>query len=97
MTVNHPWFGIHACGLNVASGTWGTGATGGGTGALYGWPSVTSPLTLASVGSGPIGNTAITGGVGAGLTSVEYGGAVDVTIPAGTYTSIITYTATPTF
>ena len=97
MTINVPWFGIHACGLNVNSGTWGTGATGGGVNAKYAWPTPTSALTLASTAIGPIGNTAATGGVGAGLTSVEYAGAVDVSIPAGVYTSVITYTATPTF
>ncbi len=97
MTVNVPWFGIHACGLNVSAGTWGTGATGGGAGAKYGWPTQTSSLTLASAASGPIGNTAGTGGVGAGLTSVEYAAAVDVTVPAGIYTSVVTYVATPTF
>lgn len=97
MTINVPWFGIHACGLNVDSGTWGTGATGGGINAKYAWPTPTAALTLASTATGPIGNSAATGGVGAGLTSVEYAGAVDVSIPAGIYTSVITYTATPTF
>jgi len=97
MTVNVPWFGIHPCGLNVNAGTWGTGATGGGVGAKYGWPTPTSSVTLASAATGPIGNTVATGGVGAGLTSVEYAGAVDVSIPAGVYTSVITYVATPTF
>jgi hypothetical protein len=97
MTVNVPWFGIHACGLNVNGTTWGTGATGGGINAKYGWPTPTTAVTLASAATGPIGNTVATGGVGAGLTSVEYAGAVDVSIPAGVYTSVITYTATPTF
>ena len=97
MTINVPWFGIHPCGLNVNGTTWGTGATGGGVGAKYGWPTPTTAVTLASATSGPIGNTAATGGVGAGLTSVEYAGAVDVSIPAGIYTSVITYVATPTF
>lgn len=96
MTVNVPWFGIHACGLN-ATAAWGTGATGGGAGAKYGWPTQTTAVTLASASTGPIGNTATTGGVGAGLISVEYAGAVDVTIPAGTYTSVVTYVATATF
>lgn len=97
MTAGTPWFGIHACGLNVASGTWATGATGGGANAKYGWPTAASSLTLASVATGPIGNTAGTGGVGAGLTSVEYASTVDVTVPAGIYSSVITYVATPTF
>ncbi len=97
MTAGTPWFGIHACGLNVASGTWATGATGGGANAKYGWPTAASALTLASVATGPIGNTASTGGVGAGLTSVEYASTVDVTVPAGIYSTVITYVATPTF
>ncbi len=97
MTLNVPWFGIHPCGLNVATGTWGSGATGGGANAKYGWPTQTTSVTLASTSTGPIGNTATTGGVGAGLTSVEYAGAVDVSIPAGTYYSEITYVATATF
>ena len=97
MTVNVPWFGIHPCGLNVNSGTWGTGATGGGINAKYAWPTITTPLTLASSATGPIGNTAGTGGIGAGLTSVAYAGAINMSIPAGVYTSEITYIATPTF
>ncbi|MCL5435287.1 MAG: hypothetical protein M1405_02775 [Patescibacteria group bacterium] len=100
MTINVPWFGIHPCGLNVTS-IWYTttrnDATGGGTGAKYGWPTQSTAVTLASASTGPIGNTAATGGVGAGLTSVEYAGAVDVTIPAGTYYSVVTYVATATF
>ena len=100
MTINTPWFGIHPCGLNVTS-IWYTttrnDATGGGTGAKYGWPTQTTSVTLASTSTGPIGNTATTGGVGAGLTSVEYAGAVDVSIPAGTYYSDVTYVATATF
>ena len=97
MTAGTPWFGIHACGLNVASGTWATGATGGGANAKYGWPTQATSVSLASVATGPIGNTAATGGVGAGLTSVEYASTVDVTVPAGIYSSVITYVATPTF
>ena len=100
MTVNVPWFGIHPCGLNVTSICYTTtrnDATGGGTGAKYGWPTQSTAVTLASAATGPIGNTATTGGVGAGLTSVEYAAAVDVTVPAGIYTSVVTYVATPTF
>lgn len=100
MTVNVPWFGLHPCGLNVTS-IWYTttrnDATGGGTGAKYGWPTQTTSVTLASAATGPIGNTATTGGVGSGLTSVEYAGAVDVSVPAGTYYSVVTYVATATF
>lgn len=87
-------FGIHACGLDVASGTWGTGATGGGANAKYGWPTQTSSLTLASASTGPIGNS-IT--AGSGLTSVEYAATLDASIPEGIYSGVITYVATPTF
>jgi hypothetical protein len=95
ISANHPWFGVHACGLNVNAGTWGTGTAGGG--ALFAWPTSTTPLTLASSATGPIGNTGTTGGAGSGLTAVEYAAAVDVSVPAGTYVSTITYTATPSF
>lgn len=86
-----PWFGVHACGTDVNGTTWGAGATPGV--AKYAWPTVTTPLTLATDASGPIG----IGGTTNGLTTVEYAGAVDVSIPAGLYFSTITYTATPTF
>jgi hypothetical protein len=97
MAINVPWFGIHPCGLNVNAGAWGTGTTGGGVNAKYAWPTITNSLTLASATNGPIGDAAGKGGVGAGLTSVEYAGAVNASIPAGIYTSAIIYTATPTF
>ncbi len=97
MTINVPLFGIHPCGLNVNSGTWGIGPTGGGINAKYAWPTSINPLTLASSAIGPIGNTTGTGGIGAGLISVEYAGAINMSIPAGVYTSVITYIATPTF
>ncbi|MCL5433042.1 MAG: hypothetical protein M1524_02910, partial [Patescibacteria group bacterium] len=94
MTAGTPWFGIHACGLDVSAATWGTGTTGGGANAKYGWPTQSTSVTLASDSSGPIGNSLVTGN---GLTSVEYAATVDVSVPAGTYRSVITYVATPTF
>ncbi len=94
MTAGTPFFGIHPCGLDVTTGTWGSGTTGGGANAKYGWPTPTVAVTLASDNSGPIGN-AIT--AGNGLVSVEYAGTVDITVPAGLYQSVITYVATPTF
>ncbi|MBI2420511.1 MAG: hypothetical protein HYV38_00290 [Candidatus Levybacteria bacterium] len=94
MTAGTPWFGLHPCGLDIASGTWATGATGGGAGAKYAWPTRTTSVTLASDTTGPIGNTITTGN---GLTSVEYASTIDVTVPSGTYTSIVTYVATATF
>ncbi len=97
MTIGNPWFGIHPCGLNVNSTTWGTGPTGSGKNAKYAWPTTTTALNLASAATGPIGNSASTGGVGAGLTSVEYAATIDNSVPAGAYTTSVTYTATPTF
>lgn len=92
MTTGTTWFGIHACGLDVTSGTWATGATGGGAGAKYGWPTTTTAVTLASDSTGPID-----GSGGNGITSVEYGATVASNVPAGNYRSVITYVATPTF
>lgn len=94
MTAGTPWFGIHACGLDVATATWASGATGGGANAKYGWPTQTTAVTLASDTTGPIGNSLTAGN---GLVSVEYASTIDVTVPGGLYTSVITYVATPTF
>lgn len=94
MTAGTTWFGIHACGLDVNSSTWGTGATGGGTNAKYAWPTQTTAVTLASDATGPIANSIAAGN---GLTSVEYAATVDGAVPAGTYNSVVTYVATPTF
>ncbi|MCL5439027.1 MAG: hypothetical protein M1268_03490 [Patescibacteria group bacterium] len=93
MTAGTPWFGLHPCGTDVTAGTWGTGATGGGINAKYGWPTQASSVTLASKATGPVGLAGTTNG----LTSVEYAATVDVSVPAGKYTSVVTYVATPTF
>lgn len=91
-----PWFGVHACGADVNTSTWGTaGSTtnrGGSGGAKYGWPTKTSSVTLASDSTGPI-----TGTSGNGLTTAEYAAAADANVPPGTYASVITYVATATF
>ncbi len=94
MTAGTAWFGLHACGLDVASGTWGTGATGGGAGALYGWPTKTTAVTLATDSTGPVDTSLATGN---GITSVEYAATVSAAIPAGAYQAYVTYVATPTF
>ena len=89
-----PWFGIHACGLDVNTSTWGasgTTTTRGGT-AKYGWPTQTTSVTLSTDNTGPIVGTG-----GNGLTTVEYAGAVDATVPSGTFATTITYVATPVF
>lgn len=92
-TAGTPQFGIHPCGSDVSNATWAVGTTGGGTGAKYGWPTQTSMVTLASDATGPILGTTATHGI----TSVEYAGTIDTSVPAGIYTSIITYVVTPTF
>lgn len=89
-----PWFGIHACGADINTGTWGTVSTTttrGGT-AKYGWPTQTTSVSLASASTGPV-----TGTGGKGITSVEYAGAVDATVPSGNYATSINYVATPIF
>lgn len=100
------WFGLHACGLdtNPASTFWNS--TGGGsacntyiTGSAdpickYGWPTQTSPVTIAYRTVGPVGNTITTG---SGIVSVAYAAGVDARVPAGTYQSVVTYVATPSF
>lgn len=88
------WFGIHPCGLDVSSSVWGVGTTARGSGAKYAWPTTTTSLTLASDPTGPVGSSIAPGN---GLTTIEYAGAIDQTIPAGIYRSTITFTATPTF
>jgi hypothetical protein len=91
-----PFFGIHPCGLDVSSGTWATGATGGGAGAKYAWPTTSagSISNLASASTGPVGNSILAGN---GLVTIEYAATVNVSVPAGTYQSVITYVVTPTF
>jgi hypothetical protein len=89
-----PWFGIHACGADVNTSTWGaanTTTTRGGT-AKYGWPTQTSAVTLATDNTGPIIGTG-----GNGLTTVEYAAAADASVPSGNFTTVITYVATPVF
>lgn len=91
-----PWFGVHACGADVNTSTWGTASSttnrGGSGGAKYGWPTPATSVTLANDSTGPI-----TGASGNGLTTAEYAAAVDSSVPPGTYTSVITYVATATF
>lgn len=91
-----PWFGIHACGLDVNTTTWGltSANTARGSGSKYGWPTRTTAVTLASDAVGPIDNSITTGN---GITTVEYGAGIDATVPAGAYQAYVTYVATPTF
>lgn len=85
-----PWFGISACGADVSA--FGSGATARGSGRLYAWPTKTTAITLASKSTGPI-----TGTGGVGLTTIEYAAAADASVPAGNYTTEVTYVATPVF
>ncbi len=98
------WFGIHPCGLDsYGTTTWTeadnencssviTGSTANEC--KYGWPTSSTAITLAYDSTGPVGNVIAAGN---GLTSVEYAAGMDVRVPAGLYTSVITYVATPTF
>jgi hypothetical protein len=92
-----PWFGIHACGLDVNTTTWGltSANTARGSGSKYGWPTRTTAVTLASDSTGPIDNSIASDGNG--ITTVEYGAGIDATVPAGAYRAYVTYVATPTF
>lgn len=97
------WFGIHACGLDVTTATWNSTAStacnsyiSGSTDpvCLYAWPNTTTPITLASDTSGPVGNSLVTGN---GVISVSYAAGADAGVPPGEYSSVITYVATPAF
>lgn len=98
-----PWFGIHACGLDVTAATWSSGSDQscnsyivGSTGDIcdYGWPTQTTSVALASDSTGPVANSITAGN---GITSVEYAAGIDATVPMGLYRTVITYVATPTF
>lgn len=90
-------FGIHACGQDVNTGTWGIAActTAGGT-CLYANPAATYYYTLASDGTGPIGSGS-GDGYGDGLVSTEYAATISNIVPAGVYKTVLTYVATATF
>ncbi len=97
------WFGIHACGLDVTTATWNSTAStacntyiSGSTDpiCLYGWPTQTTAVTLASDATGPVGNSLTAGN---GVVSVAYAAATDAGVPPGEYRTVITYVATPAF
>lgn len=97
------WFGIHACGLDVATATWNSTAStacnsyiSGSTDpiCLYAWPNTTTPLSIASDATGPIGNSLIAGN---GVVSISYAAGADAGVPPGEYRTVITYVATPAF
>lgn len=90
-------YGIHSCGQDVTTGTWGDNncTTAGGT-CKYANPSATYYYTLASDTSGPIGSGS-SDGYGDGLVSVEYAATISNIVPAGLYLTAVTYVATATF
>jgi hypothetical protein len=97
-------FGISPCGNDVAGVTgisWGpTGTIAGGTALLANpWNSAGNSfgMALANYTGGP--SDGFTGG-GAGhhgVTVVRYGAAIGTTTASGLYTTVLTYTATPSF
>ena len=85
-------FGIHACGSDVytSSGSWGTGTTGGGN-------DYTNPFNTGA--NGYYQNIATYNGTppGTRTTTVEYEATAATNVPAGTYSTVFTYVATPVF
>lgn len=103
------YYGFHACGLDtynsdIGTTFWNTTASDtncnsynqGSTGNIckYGWPTATSSITIASDDTGPIGNAIV---AGSGLTSMSYAAGADPSLPPGSYSTIVTYVATPSF
>lgn len=97
------FFGLHACGLDADVTNWNsTGNSAcntyitGSTDPIceYAWPTQTGAILIAQDNSGPIGNTVAAGN---GIVSVSYAATQDVTLPPGTYQSVVTYVATPSF
>ncbi len=78
-------FGIHACGSDANSSF--TPASAVGSGGQIAWPTAITPITVAS-------HAGVTNAI---ITTVEYAATVSGTTPAGTYNTVITYVATPTF
>lgn len=110
--VQSDFFGLHACGQDVATTYTESGAGGGvdcsthpvGSAANechYAWPSdnasvSTAPLSIASDTSGPIGAGSVDS-AGDGSISISYAAGIDVAVPPGDYRTVITYIATPSF
>ena len=87
----NPVFGIHPCGTDTSTSTWGSGGTAFSSGNKYSNPWNTGvngySATIATFAA-PASSRA---------TTVEYGATVGSTTPAGTYNTVFTYVATPTF
>lgn len=104
-TTGH-FFGAHACGLDTDLTKWETTTSTAcntyRTGSVdpvckYAWPTQTTPILIAQNNVGPIGNGASCFASGCGLNLVSYAATQDVTLPPGSYQSVITYVATPSF
>lgn len=100
------WFGLHPCGKDVSVSSWIQPSaqscntyTSGSSGNVckYGWPTSSIPITLATSTTGPIGTTASNAATGSGITSVQFAAGVDSSVPAGLYSTILTYLATILF
>jgi len=97
------YFGLHACGADTPASTWTetgdqncstmiSGSTANEC--KYAWPKSGDDIILSADYIGPIGMGQIEGN---GLTSVSYAAGIDGLIVPGDYSSVITYTALPTF
>ena len=96
MATGTPTFGIHACGQDVNTTTWGPNICTSSIDCKFANPSATYYYTLANDTSGPIGSGSADSS-GDGLTSVAYGATINSVVPAGTYHNTLTYVATATF
>lgn len=86
-----PAFGIHPCGADVTTATWANAATAFSSGAKYSNPWNTGVNGFnASIAS-------YTAPANARKTEIEYAATVASTTPAGIYSTVFTYVATPIF
>jgi hypothetical protein len=93
ITTNALQFGIHPCGQDVTTATWGAENCTIGTNCEFANPSATYYYTLASDDSGPIDSS----DGDDGITNIVYAASITAQAPAGNYRTAITYIATPTF
>lgn len=93
MTINELKFGLHPCGQDVNTDTWGAVDCAVDSACKFANPSATYYYTLASDDSGPIDSS----DGDDGITVVVYGASITGMAPAGNYRTAITYVATATF
>ncbi len=91
-----PAFGIHACGQDVNTATWGPNVCTAGVDCKFANPTAAYYYTLANDSSGPVGSGS-SDSTGDGLVTVVYGATINAAVPAGTYHNSLTYIATATF